>query len=121
MSSSNVNEWPLAMDHHYHVLQPSAPMYPTCSCCHCLAFKKCNLCNTTLCLEHESRIPIEKEWCITFPEKTYYSTLVLCSECREKEISQRRFKMISASFGIVLFVILLVIFILSLQSTSPSY
>lgn len=113
---SNLNDqqdWPMAIDNNYRLLEPSAPIYPRCWCCNTVAFKKCSMCETQLCLEHESRVAIEKEWCVTYPEKTYYSTLVLCSECAEKETSQRRFRSMSTVFALILFIILIIIIILT--------
>lgn len=116
---SNLNhqeDWPVAIDNNYRLLEPIAPKYPTCWCCNTVAYKKCNVCNAQLCLEHECRVPFEKEWCVTFSEKIYYSTLVLCSDCQEKETSQRHFRLMTGIFAIILFFLAFLIIVISQAS-----
>jgi hypothetical protein len=108
----NKTPWPIAssvFDDDYHLLQPSAPHYAMCGYCRNTAMYKCQVCSSALCVHHSYRLEMEKEWCVTWNEKTYYNTLILCDECKAKESRLRRIRLMSSLGGVILFVLLVMI------------
>lgn len=106
--------WPIAIDNSHNLLdRASAPPYPQCYFCPCISLKKCNLCQVHLCLDHESRFPIENECCTTFQEKAYYSSLTLCTTCRDMQMDKRRLRVMTCFLILFLAFIFFIIIVLT--------
>lgn len=109
LSDETKHPWPIAISD-YHLLEPTAPAYTRCVFCPSMALIKCAFCSTPLCLQHQERIVVEDEWCVSTPEKAYYANLVLCTECKEKEAGRRSLRVMSTIFVVVLIFIFFMIF-----------